>query len=921
MGNNFTLVKGAAHDVITWVNENKDIESELKKRSVDLVYDAASLYNKLDAFGSILDNNKTIGVFGESQAGKSYLVSKLVTDGKSDLILKWDEDRFDFIKNINPPGGGAESSAFVTRFSAKEYQAPQGFPVHFKLFKETEILMILINSFFQDYDPKTIDFDLNSVDFVSHIKECDNAKYQLDANEKPCNITNEDIVELIDYVKEASSSKLKNLNYDNAYWQYALLNINKLNIEGRVFFFSILWDKVKVVSTLYKKLTQELSKLNYQNSIYAPISVFVNVGSNREFVQRDNNIIKVDALSGIMDCKESVDICTDCNGDNKASIEFSSLAALICEFVLNPQEKSKYIQAFDILDMPGARSRELSSQRDLKDEDQNFSVDRITEVKADSLIAKVLNEKFRRGKVAYLFDRYSKRGEFEVLLYCIAANKPNQEVRTLPGIVRKYIEDNIGVTPEARALVDNTLVGVFTKFDDAIDTQIKNNIKNGNEPDTKAKIDAILDDFKAENWMSNFRGKGDEFNNFFFVRNPEYAKYTTWLDVDENGVEHGVKESERDNFDRVVNDYLKNNTTFTKRVKDPKKLFEEIQKDDGAVGYLADSLYSTYHDCSNRERNFKARLQAILNRVLDIKSFASMQGSEAKAEIRADSQALAFKLLQINSVCNIVYILKDNLEPLYDEISDIYNRCFDQNSVEISFAKDVVAKLIDKIDLLSNGSLNTILASAIVKNIMAKKAILLPQNLPFFFEGTELKSKANLDKEIKIVLSNYAQALKEIALSSHIDLAGKLSNLLSKNKLMGAGRDVSKLRYVGSAIDFISDFIANFGANLKDDVLKNNFFEKRIENDNITLVCRDLKSEFDNKANFYTRDSQLDCGIIKLDGENEFDYYQSYLADYMSNFISMYEDVKSTSDSAYKFTREQNEKLCDIIKKLKNLQE
>ena len=921
MGNNFALVKGAAHDVITWVNENKEINSELKKRSVDLIYNAASLYNRLDAFGSVLDNNKTIGVFGESQAGKSYLVSKLVTDGKSDLILKWDEDRFDFIKNINPPGGGAESSAFVTRFSSKEYEAPAGFPVHFKLFKETEILMILINSFFQDYDPKTIDFDLNNIDFASHLKECESEKYQLGVNESQCTISSEDIVDLVDYVKDASASKLKNLNYDSAYWQYALLNIQKLNIEGRVFFFSILWDKVKVVSALYKKLITELSKLNYKNSIYAPITVFVNIGSKREFVQRDNNIIKVDALSGIMDCKEIVEICTSSSGIDKASIEFSSLAALICEFVLNPLDKSKYIQAFDILDMPGARSRELSSQRDLKDEDQNFSVDKIIDVKQDSLIAKVLNEKFRRGKVAYLFDRYSKRGEFEVLLYCIAANKPNQEVRTLPGIVRKYIEDNIGSTPQARALVENTLVGVFTKFDDAIDTQIKNNIKNGNEPDTKAKIDAILDDFKAENWISNFRGIGDEFNNFFFVRNPEYAKYTTWLDVDDNGVEHGVKESERDNFDRVVNDYLKNNTTFVKRVKDAKRLFDEIQKDDGAVGYLADTLYTTYHDSNNRENNFKIRLKALLNRVLDIKSFASMQGNEAKAEIRSDMQALAFKLLQINSVCNIFYILKDNLEPNYDEISDIYNSCFDQNSVEISFARDVVAKLIDKIDNLSNGALNNILTSAILKNTMQKKAILLPENLPFFFEGTELKSHVNLDKEIKIVLSNYAHALKEIALSSQLDLVGKLSDILSKNKLMGTGRDVTKLRYVGSAIDFISDFLASFGSNLKDDVLKNNFFIKHIDNDNISLVCRDLNSDFDNNAHYYTRDSKLDCGIIKLNSENEFDYYQGYLADYMSNFISMYEDVKSTSDSPFKFTREQNAKLCDIINKLKTLQE
>ena len=219
----------------------------------------------------------------------------------------------------------------------------------------------------------------------------------------------------------------------------------------------------------------------------------------------------------------------------------------------------------------------------------------------------------------------------------------------------------------------NTLIGVFTKFDDAIAYYIVNNLGKGNNPDTKSKLDAILDDFKAENFMSNFAGMGDEFNNFYIARNPEYTSQTCYLD------DNGVKEEHRDNFNRVVDDYLNNNSTFVKRVKNPQTAFIELVKPDGGVGYLADAILKEHGSDSNRTKAFSDRLLADIEALEPLSAFAMRDGAEGRKKARDSAMSLAYKFIQLNQACPFLYVLKERLEPDYGEIESCYNASFQSN--------------------------------------------------------------------------------------------------------------------------------------------------------------------------------------------------------------------------------------------------
>ena len=71
-----------------------------------------------------------VGVYGLSQAGKSYLISTLARPAGRELTAELDRPR-GFLADINPESD-KEATGLVTRFTMRAEKGPDGFPV--KLF-------------------------------------------------------------------------------------------------------------------------------------------------------------------------------------------------------------------------------------------------------------------------------------------------------------------------------------------------------------------------------------------------------------------------------------------------------------------------------------------------------------------------------------------------------------------------------------------------------------------------------------------------------------------------------------------------------------------------------------------------------------------------------------------------------------------
>ena len=85
-----------------------------------------------------IDRPMCVGVFGPSQAGKSYLVSVLAGTASAPLMARFGDlgRDVDFIREINP-GGDRESTGLVTRFSVRQEPSPPGAPVVLRMLSES----------------------------------------------------------------------------------------------------------------------------------------------------------------------------------------------------------------------------------------------------------------------------------------------------------------------------------------------------------------------------------------------------------------------------------------------------------------------------------------------------------------------------------------------------------------------------------------------------------------------------------------------------------------------------------------------------------------------------------------------------------------------------------------------------------------
>ena len=91
---------------IDWIQRVRGNARSVDNEADSLIYRLRRVRNQAKSLGVAAGLPSTVGFFGLSQAGKSYLISALAAGGDGKLETVVDGQRLDFINHINPPGGG-----------------------------------------------------------------------------------------------------------------------------------------------------------------------------------------------------------------------------------------------------------------------------------------------------------------------------------------------------------------------------------------------------------------------------------------------------------------------------------------------------------------------------------------------------------------------------------------------------------------------------------------------------------------------------------------------------------------------------------------------------------------------------------------------------------------------------------------------
>ncbi len=532
VSNNAELVK----------NDGETLQKELRR--------AGRAFRKC---GTALARKMCAGVFGPSQAGKSYLLSALARDPEGQLHACFDENRLDFISEINPEGG-KESTGLVTRFTMTPLpRHPQGYPVALQLLSETDLVKIIANTYYADCEHKEIPDDMAIQTALAALEP---------RKATPCgHLTLDDMEDLHEYVwgEFAASARVQTLQ--KVFWNQAQDLAPLLGLDDRVALYSLLWDGVPEFTALLRRLVGALDQLRHARQAFCSLEALT---------PRETSIIDVAMLQGLEG--ESVGELTVATADGATvSLPRAVVTALTAELTIVMEHKpADFFDHTDLLDFPGYRSRY-----------------KITDI-AHELANKpgMTTQMFLRGKVAYLFQRYCAEKELTSMLLCIGPS--NQEVQDLPAVINDWIASTHGKTAEDRAsLAADSLFFILTKFD------IEFEQKKG-ATDTKSRWDnrlhaSLLDFFgKQYEWPTKWKN-GQAFNNMFLLRNPNF-RFDSIMDIDANGVEQNVREEKRDYVASLQQSFL-NSDLVRRHFAQPQEAWEAAMKlNDGGINYIRTRL-------------------------------------------------------------------------------------------------------------------------------------------------------------------------------------------------------------------------------------------------------------------------------------------------------------------------------------------
>lgn len=489
---------------IKWVKETDSMQGAKGKNAYSELVD---FRRKLNRKKFALEGNPAAAMYGESQAGKSYLISSLLSEkGKPFSIIDENKNVHNFIEEINPPGGGSESTSLVSRFSVNYKPINQKFPIKAILLSPADIVLVLCDSFYSDLKPVyELTWQTEQIN-----AEVDALKLNLQDKQQQQSVLDEDdVLDMRNYFEDYLP-KANNVLNSRFFAEISLL-ISKAKPSEWKDIFSLLWYKNEKFTMLFASLIAEYEKLNFSDIVYLPLE---------SVLYKHGTLLDVKRLKEIYETPDRIESdykadTTILCGEREINFAKSYICALSAELVFSQPitllESKPFLKATDLLDFPGARARKNTPQNLIETTN--------------------IYELLLRGKVAYLFNKYSDAEKINVLLFC--AKHEQAAERTMPEMLNNWITKIVGETPEKRELfisqskipplfIIGTFFNVNLQYNPQQDKPSDNSSLNYRwNQRFERSLAAEKLDIETYPWFENWTISNSKFQNIFLLRDFE----------------------------------------------------------------------------------------------------------------------------------------------------------------------------------------------------------------------------------------------------------------------------------------------------------------------------------------------------------------------------------------------------------------
>lgn len=448
-----------------------------------------------------LSENCSAAAYGESQVGKSYLMSSLLSSPNAPFVIENKNMTYSFIDEINPSGGNVsknESTGVVTRFTLRKGNEKMKDFIKIKNLSVVDLILLLTDSYYNDLKIN-LDSGLKYDDINRIIS--DNIGTWADKGFHQEYITEDDVRNISEYVRDIIGNNAASV-YQSNFCKEIARSIEHISSDKWVNVFGLLWNNNPEFNKLFSTLIYEYKKLDFKSEVFLPFDAVL---------RKKGTILKIDWLNTVfgttIKLEEGEEKTTNVYSPdgNLLSKDFSKgiLSALIEEitFVLPESiaKERKFLNKIDLLDFPGARSREKFKEETLKEN---------------------LPMVLRRGKVAYLFNKYSRSKMISSVLFCHHNDQKTEP--SLSNSITSWINNEIGKTPEERASQLNLTNGISPLF--MICTKFNIDLVKTKTDSKGGSLDSHWDRFKKalpelinnESWFDDWVPISGRFASHYF---------------------------------------------------------------------------------------------------------------------------------------------------------------------------------------------------------------------------------------------------------------------------------------------------------------------------------------------------------------------------------------------------------------------
>lgn len=431
-----------------------------------------------------------VGVFGESQCGKSFLVSEL-TGGKSASIAITGMEGKNF-QDYNQTNADKESTAVVTRFTIDKISDIPDEHVCVRYLNHYEVMWSFVYGFYSELR-FTDGFNLSKEQEQTKTDEINNADVAGEGIPDPLNFSSE----FNDCLQWAEEKGIRNI-IANAALEYLYRHNEdtfRISVEKFIFLASTLWYCDKNITNAFRARIETLKYLGFTFEGYLPECILKDVLNaatlDKISLSYNNQEIFPVNQTRLMDLDNAT--------DPVKRLCLQNLQTVIREVILPIDSGDEsLLPNMDVLDFPGARALTGLEGADASQIESDI----------EDGTSKILAGVYKRGKLLYLFDLYRKNYDITLLLFC-SENRP-QGAPVLKTMLEKWIK----IDPYQYG-DDASLFVAFTKSDQLLKGE---NLEEANNLITGRFKDNFADFYGS--W-TYYEENNKTFSNFYFVRNPQ----------------------------------------------------------------------------------------------------------------------------------------------------------------------------------------------------------------------------------------------------------------------------------------------------------------------------------------------------------------------------------------------------------------